>query len=235
MPNWVYNDLSIDGNAEDIAKLKAQLSSPYTREFVDVDWQTKERKITETVYTNPIFAFWNIIKPTDTEAYHKQPDHSLSLEETLKFESNDWYAWNVRNWGCKWDVAVNDGEEYPETELADEDETSLHYHFNTAWGIAEPALAELSSQYPDLLFTLSYEEETGWGGELEILRGKFISNSQYGWQCRECDHKEEETPWCDDCEFDMCPSCGYGEPDEICQSHMIESELPPKVAVKENA
>ena len=77
-----------------------------------------------------------------------------------------------------------------------------------------------------MLFRSSYEEETGWGGECEFLNGQIISISEYGWQCRECNHQEEDTPWCDDCEYDMCPSCGYGEPMEEdrakCQTHKIE-------------
>ena len=222
MPNWVFNSLDIEGNAEDIAKVKAQLSSPYTRGFVDVDWQTKERKITETVYTNPIFAFWNIIKPTDMEAYHKQPDHSRLLEETLKFESNDWYAWNVRNWGCKWDVAVNDGEEYPETELYDEDDTSLGYHFQTAWGVADHALIKLTEQYPNLKFRLNFQEETGWGGEWVFENGEYLTTEEYNWQCPECDYMEMDDPDvnnCEECEYTVCPSCGYNDSSEPCETH----------------
>ena len=59
------------------------------------------------------------------------------------------------------------------------DNLVVYYNFNTAWGLAMPALINLSSQYPDLLLTLSYEEETGWGGELEILRGELISDESY--------------------------------------------------------
>ena len=103
----------------------------------------------------------------------------------------------------------------------------LVYKFNTAWGVAEQALTKLSSQYPDLLFTLSFEEETGWGGEWEILRGEIISQSEYNWQCRECGYEETgEPPYCEDCEHDMCPACGYGEPDfdlqEKCPTHGVE-------------
>jgi hypothetical protein len=134
-------------------------------------------------------------------------------------------------------VAVANDDEHPDTYMEEHENGEnyvVYYNFNTAWGIAEQALTNLSSQYPDLLFTLSYEEETGWGGELEILRGTIISQSEYGWKCRECDHTEDETPYCEECEYDMCPSCGYGEPDEACQTHMVESELPPKVQVTEN-
>jgi hypothetical protein len=102
----------------------------------------------------------------------------------------------------------------------------VHYNFQTAWAPPVPAIQKLSAQYPNLLFTLSYEEETGWGGEMEVLRGEVISNSEYGWMCRECEHTEDETPYCEDCEFDMCPSCGYGEPVEEdrakCPTHGVE-------------
>ena len=78
---------------------------------------------------------------------------------------------------------------------------------------------------------LSYEEETGWGGEREYLRGECISESEYGWRCRECDHTEDETPYCEDCEYDMCPSCGWGEPDEACQTHSVQLESKEKAEV----
>ena len=223
MPNWVYNGLTIEGNPDSVNKLVEQMNTPFTRN--------------ETLYPSPIFSFWNIIKPTDLEAYDNQPDRTLPIAEQLKFEGNDWYSWNVRNWGTKWDVAVSSDEKYPDTYMEgptpNGDNSVVYYRFNTAWGVAEPALAELSSQYPELLFTLSYEEETGWGGELEILRGKFISHAQYESKCVECD-KYDTLAFCEDCENDVCSFCGYGREDE-CQSHMVESELPPKVTVKENA
>ena len=101
----------------------------------------------------------------------------------------------------------------------------LVYKFQTAWGIPEEALITLSKQFPTLLFTLSYEEETGWGGEIEFLRGKGTVLSDYGWCCRNCGHEEAETPYCEECDYDMCPSCGYGEPDEMCSKHkeMVEA------------
>jgi len=189
--------------------------------------------IKETKYSNPIFSFRNIVAPTDLEAYKKQPNFDDRAND------NSWYNFNIREWGTKWDVAVSNDDKYPETymeETEDEWTASVYYHFNTAWGIPEEALTKLSSQYPDLLFTLSYEEETGWGGELEILRGVIISHSQYNWKCKECDYAElNEPPYCETCEYDMCPSCGYGEPmDEDraqCQTHMVQSETP----TKENA
>jgi hypothetical protein len=232
MPNWVYNGLTAQGPHASIKKMKDQLNTP----FVDYIEATGDLaySIKETKYSNPVFSFRNIIGPTDLEAYRKQP----SFED--RGNDNSWYNWNLRNWGAKWDVAVSDEDKYPETYMEDtEDEAtaSVYYHFNTAWGIPDEALTNLSSQYPDILFTLSYEEETGWGGEHEYLRGERIEGSEYNWKCKECDYEElGEPPFCDTCEFDMCPSCGWGEPmDEDraqCQTHMLESDTTQQ---KENA
>ena len=223
MPNWVYNSLTIEGSAEDISAIKKQVNQPFQRQHDSWNMETKEMELVDTLYPNPVFAFWNIIKPTNLEAYNKQADHTLPIADQLLFSGDNWYDFNVRNWGTKWDVAVSWDEEYPETELMEESETSLAYRFNTAWSPPEPAIAKLSEQYPNCSFTLSFEEETGWGGEYLFENGSSSEIESYGWKCRECNHIEDETPYCETCEFDMCPECGYGEPmDEDrakCEEH----------------
>jgi hypothetical protein len=225
MPNWCYNYLTIEGNEQDIAKVKEQLNKPFTRMHDQFNMETKQMELTETSYSNPIFAFHNIYNHTQAgisdEDYMKQPDHTLPLSEVLTFSGNHWYDFNVREWGTKWDVAVRDGEDYPETELnPDEDSSiSLSYKFNTAWSPPIPAIEKLSAQYPELEFNLSYEEETGWGGETFFCNGDGTELESYGWKCRECDSTEDETPYCEECGFDTCPSCGYNESDETCEAH----------------
>ena len=68
-----------------------------------------------------------------------------------------------------------------------------------------------------------------WGGEHEYLRGEQQLGSEYNWKCRECDYEElDEPPYCEDCDFDMCPSCGYGEPNDedraTCATHKEKVE-----------
>ena len=242
MPNWVYNTLTVEGNPEEVIRLKNQVSKPFTN-VVEThgvgDLTYNEKQVT---FTNPIFAFHNIYSYKDAgitdEEYAQQPMRSdldindpnwWSDVEAKRLVDKSWYSWNVTNWGCKWDVAVGNDEKYPDTYMEETDNGEnkvVYYNFNTAWSVPVPALKKLSTQYPTLLFTLSYEEETGWGGEMEILRGEVISESEYGWKCRECDHTEEDTPYCETCEFDMCPKCGYGEPmDEDranCEEHREE-------------
>lgn len=227
MPNWVFNTLTIEGTPTSAKKLKKQMNQPFV-DYITPIGDLEYNNVKEVKYSKPIFAFRNIIAPTDLEAYKEQPWDDTPER---KANPNSWYNWNITNWGTKWDVAVSDEEKWPDTELLEEGKNGenyvLVYKFNTAWGVAEEALVKLSSQYPDLLFTLSFEEETGWGGEWEILKGEIISQSEYNWQCRECGYAElGEPPYCEDCEYDMCPKCGYGEPSFDlqfeCPTHGVE-------------
>ena len=211
MPNWVYNGLTVEGNPESVKKMMDQLNQPFTvvHDSWDVSTNTFMKK--NTLYPNPVFAFWNIVKPTDLDAYHNQPKHGQPFDTS----GDDWYNWNLRNWGTKWDVAVSSTDNLPNTymeETANGDNHVVYYNFETAWGVPDKALVNLSSQYPDLLFTLSYEEETGWGGEFEILRGVVLEGSSYNWKCQACDYMEVGDPednWSDEHEDIICPKCQY--------------------------
>jgi len=154
MPNWVYNYLEVAGSEEDISNLKKQLNQPFSREHDQWNAETGQMEKNIQEYNNPVFAFWNIIKPTNLEAYFgEQPKHEPNTPIT--FDSDHWYDWNVRNWGTKWDVSVHDDDKYPETELYEDTGDSLCYKFNTAWSPPVPVIGELSTQYPNLTFTLS--------------------------------------------------------------------------------
>lgn len=221
MPNWVYNGLTIEGNPEQVDKLVEQMNMP----FVDYIKPAGDLAygIQETKYVNPIFSFRNIVSPTDLEAYQAQPDFQAAGEQ------NDWYNWNIRNWGVKWDVAVREGDEYPNTYMegpvVNGENKVVYYNFETAWGSPFPAIEKLSAQFPVLLFTLSYEEETGWGGEAEFLRGKLISHSEYENQCKDCD-ATDALEYCEECSEEICNVChwlGEADLDAIaeCDTHKV--------------
>ena len=218
MPNWVSNSVTIEGAPDIVNSIKEQLGKSYTMPVQakgDLAYVVEDKLIEST------FSFWNIIKPTDMDAYHKQPD----FNSDKPYAGNDWYSWNSRNWGVKWDTT--------NPELVHDEPNGnnlvLVYNFETPWGTPDEALIELSRQFPTILITNEYMEETGWGGEAEYLRGEKLSESDYNWKCWECDYKElGEPPYCEACDYDMCPSCGAGEPmDEdraTCQTHGVQSD-----------
>ena len=221
MPNWCFNSLSIEGSAEDISAIKKQVNQPFQRQHDSWNPETNKMELQDTVYSNPVFAFWNIIKPTNLEAYVKQSEHKLG--EPITFNGDNWYDWNVRNWGTKWDVSVHDGEQYPDTELMEESETSLAYRFNTAWSPPTEAIVHLSSQYPECEMVLSYEEETGWGGEIMFSDGQATEIDHYENKCRDCD-SNNTLEYCDTCSIDVCSECkdmNEANPEDVaeCEEH----------------
>jgi hypothetical protein len=214
MPNWVYNSLTIEGDPALIADVKQKLNAPFVQKHDSWNMQTQQMEVKDYAYNNPIFAFHNIYNHTQAgisdEDYMKQPDHSKS---PLDFSGNNWYDWNVNNWGTKWDVAVRDDDDYPETELMEESKTSLAYRFNTAWSPPLPAIQKLSFDYPTLSISLSYQEETGWGGETDFVAGVIVSDQNYGSQCRDCD-SYDTMEYCDNDCGEICSECNYlGEAD----------------------
>lgn len=227
MPNWCYNYLSVDGPADEVAKLKTKLSQPFTKMHDQWNPATHQMELVETAYSNPVFAFHNIYNHIEDgvseEEYMKQPDHKLG--EPIRFDGNHWYDWNVRNWGTKWDVGIHDKDEYPETEITDESNTSIAYRFNTAWSPPMPAIEKLVEQYPKLNFNLSYEEETGWGGEVSWEEGILIESTEYENKCRDCD-SENTLDYCENECGEICDSCHYlGEADleavAECEVHKV--------------
>jgi hypothetical protein len=239
MPNWCFNGLTIEGNPDSVKKLINQMNKPFKQLHDTWNMETGQMEKKHTLYPNPIFAFHNIYNYMDAgvteEVYMGQPDHSLPIQEAMKCLTNDWYNFNTREWGTKWDVAVSSDNKYPDTNMEEAENGSnyvVHYNFQTAWAPPLPAVSKLSAQYPDLLFTLSYEEETGWGGETEFLRGKQISISEYDNMCRDCD-ATNQMEYCENDCGEICGNCNWlGEADldavAECQTHKIylETKVP---------
>ena len=239
MPNWVFNGLTIEGNPEQVKSLIKQMNKPFVYSITPVGDLAYDVK--QTKYVNPIFAFHNIYNYRDAgitdEVYHSQPPHNpdTTMKDWFKFETNDWYNFNVREWGTKWDVAVSEDDKYPDTTIEEAENGEnyvVHYNFNTAWSRPMGAISKLSAQYPTLLFTLSYEEETGWGGECEFLRGEVISESEYDNMCRDCD-ATDQMEYCENDCGEICGNCNWlGEADleavAKCQTHAIylETKVP---------
>ena len=156
MPNWVFNHLTIDhGSKEDIAKLKAQVGAVVKTKYKGVD------EVDELVDREPIFSFMNILPPPEDKLEEYHAVHGYTGGEKSGDTEYNWYNFNVREWGTKWDAR--------DVELVDESETSLHYKFDTAWSPPTTVIAKLAEQNPTLNITLEYREEQGWGGEVVFI------------------------------------------------------------------
>ena len=154
MPNWVFNHLTIDGSKEDIAKVKAQVGAVVKRKYKGVD------EVDEKIDEEPIFSFMNILPPPEDKLDEYHAVHGYTGGEKTGDTEYNWYNFNVREWGTKWDAR--------DVDLLEEHKTSLHYKFDTAWSPPTPVIEKLAQQNPNLNITLEYREEQGWGGEVNF-------------------------------------------------------------------
>jgi hypothetical protein len=189
MPNWVYNHLTIDGSKEDIAKVKAQVGATVKTKYKGAD------EVDEMLDREPIFSFMNILPPPEDKLDEYHAVHGYANGEKTGDTEYNWYNFNVREWGTKWDAR--------DVDLLEDDETYLHYKFDTAWSPPTEVIAKLAEQNPNLNITLEYREEQGWGGEVnfngsttEVVKEWDIPdshaeeievNNEYCWKCENFD------------------------------------------------
>jgi len=173
MPNHFFSSVSVYGNREELVRFAHQLSQPYSTGDGEVRREP--------------FMFWNVIQPTQEEMPYytgeikdekpegyEEWDFSTKMAHDLMYSGKDWYDWNTRNWGTKWDAYDQDSTEY-----LDGENPHLYYAFTTAWSPPENVFRLLGEQYPTLRFEIHGEEEQGWGFEGEIKNGEFSTTKQW--------------------------------------------------------
>jgi len=170
MPNWVYNSLTVTGSEERVSAFVDQARRGYTAKFTDYSSGGRVKKDYDI---QEEFSFWNFVRPDDSilHEYWGDEPQKTSLADALRFASNHWYDWNIRNWGCKWDAK--------EVDVPDRSDGYVQYTFQTPWGPPEEFFTSIIEQFPDLTFCLEYTEEQGWGGELTGANGEVSQTNQW--------------------------------------------------------
>ena len=78
MPNWVYNNLTVEGKKEDLLAFAEKASRRHTTLWKSDAWvrnedgtntpvPEEERKIEEVLSEETALSFWNFVAPTDEE------------------------------------------------------------------------------------------------------------------------------------------------------------------------
>jgi hypothetical protein len=137
MPNWVYNQVTIEGPLAEVERFQEQAGRKYSKQYKDT--QTGEL---ETVQSDVVLSFENFV-PAPKGVEH------------------DWYEWNIENWHTKWDACRP---MIGELERHADGVARLDYQFDTAWGEPEAVFRAMAEQFPALEFDITYNEEQGWGG-----------------------------------------------------------------------
>jgi hypothetical protein len=90
----------------------------------------------------------------------------FSFEGTLpRGDRKDWYEWSIANWGTKWDAC--------EPHINHNDKDYFSVSFDSAWGPPVLWIRGIMKDFPDLCFTLEYEEPgMCFGGRLTAQHGE---------------------------------------------------------------
>jgi hypothetical protein len=162
MPNWVSNRITITGTAEEIADFKEKASQPKT-----TLWEGKEEQ------DKPVLSFMNFIAPPQEAIASGEyyGTHGWSEGKQVGQTPNNWYEFNNREWGTKWDAC--------DDEITSESENSLEYYFQTAWAPPTPVFQAMVEQHKGLAFQIHCVEEQGWGVEYESVDGELTTTDEW--------------------------------------------------------
>jgi len=211
MPNWVYNGLTVAGSKEALDRFAAEVGRAYERDFTDHTGLRRTERVEE-----PVLSFWNIHRPADEilDTYH-----AVAGSEMMSNPDN-WYNWNVREWGVKWDASEPEVERYADDHL--------FYRFSTPWSPPYPVLVKASEKFPEVQLFLEWEEEQGFGGEVkfeagvvEELRSWDIpsTHAEHAERDRECVCSyDEEEMWFDDCPRETDPAVAAAVMEDLVEA-----------------
>ena len=168
------------------------------------------------------------VEITESEATSEHDKGDFSCHRIIPRPSNEndnWYNWNVANWGSKWDVSdfywfENDWES-----------GSLGATFSTAWSPIPQVILELSRQFPKLSFMYKfYESGNDFFGKVEYKKGVeyLIEEGSYGdMTCEQ--HMEYEGDsyhhYCNECYNEIeCQGKDTQQLCEVCETSLEEQD-----------
>jgi Ferredoxin-like domain in Api92-like protein len=170
MPNWVFNAVSITGNENTVTTLREQLRKPIQVPVMDGYKQVEP--LTYKEHKPDWISFQNVI-PVSADILDEY--HSTCDSEGMK-NDNNWYTWNVNNWGCKWDANEDSG-----TFEANNGIATLWIAFDTPWSPPQPIMDKLVEycRTNDLHMYWTYREEQGWGGTITVDTNGEVIATEY--------------------------------------------------------
>jgi hypothetical protein len=174
----------------DIDKLEVEILERMLSDKTDTELSAERRaEIVKEIAERT--ALWNEDPNKAIESVVERIQHDVATK-------NDWYNWNIRNWGTKWDITE-------QAWLISETEDTLRYSFMTAWSPPIEAITNLARQFPTLEFTMrSSDEAMDWAVEANWQGGDFLGEEdlpfthdlaiELGDYCWACDGENKDDP-----------------------------------------
>ena len=192
MPNWVYNEVSLNGEPKDIKKLLDFVKGDTDFDFNKIIPMPEELNIKNSSITDLSVIIENYKQKGESEDYlRRYKNQNESIEETIdrlkeekrydedlgkkgydnykKYGYSTWYTWRNNHWNTKWnanDVIIN--------------ENNNLISFDTAWDVPYPIFAKLSELFPKITISTISEFESGDDTEVHsYLDGEEVQLDQH--------------------------------------------------------
>lgn len=190
MPNWCVNQVDISGDEAEVAKLVEFVKSddsaftfenivpPPTSGFYSANASHNEfvcgcKSESAPDPENEGLFMW-VIDGKKVGFQDPCPTHG---EPAIVNHPDNWYQWNMRNWGTKWSAAEV---WHDRTDDGGNVAGNTSYNFDTAWSPAEPVVAALAEKFPTLRIAHRYcEAGMGYAGEVLYADGVETRREEY--------------------------------------------------------
>ena len=151
MPNWCYNYVTVKGDPKELRRLV---------EAMKITEKNAQGEDYQTFGLNHLYPCpTELTKTTASFGHAHSPEHEQQMKDNLaKYGVTDWYDWNIENYGTKWGACSM---EMDEGNL-DEENGSLHFHFESAWSPANGLMEKVSGLFPELIFGMHNTEEANF-------------------------------------------------------------------------
>lgn len=158
MPNWCNNVLMIQGEHDEVQKLLDLIEG-------DSSLISFDRIITQP----------EALKGTNAFSAYKE----LAEENKRLYGASDWYDWNLKNWGVKWD-ASNSQLIYDKVSAVQfSGLRTVKIAFDTPWNSPEPVIRALASQFPNTNIYLTFDEPgMDFGGWHMYSKGEEVKSGE---------------------------------------------------------
>ena len=188
MPNWVYSGITISTpltkKQKKILKEIDKVGS-ICQYYIPRDKEILETRSPASIVSQKEYDEIQI-RNKKKEQEHKEGEH-LYLDRSItqkisdklikKYGTNNWYDWSNRNWGTKWGDCDLEVEINTYNHLENKGEYG-DLKFESAWSpIGDNIIDMLLEDFPNISY--HFEEEQGWGAQLEYEGGKNISHFEY--------------------------------------------------------
>ena len=199
MPNWCNNNLTVSGKPDDVKRfrLKAKGAVQNYNDYRGNEWEAfDDIRLIALTQSPPELGdssdlSFHRLYPVPNEVmslpYDAGSRKKILTRLGMDTSGTSGYNWEVNHWGVKWGARDVHAHE-------DDSGEYIRYDFDTAWGPPMDFMTKIAEDFPELGFSLSYEEPgMAFAGEVIWENGECVSEDSW-----EIEHDDDEDEDCDE-------------------------------------